>query len=35
VIALESLLEVIPSDNMPVLHGLEMIPPHQGFTSQL
>jgi hypothetical protein len=33
--ALESLLEFIPSDSMHLLHGLEIIPPHQGFTSQL
>jgi hypothetical protein len=36
VVALESLLEFIPSDSMlGLLHGLEMFPPHQGFTSHL
>jgi hypothetical protein len=34
--ALESLLEFIPRDSMPgLLHGLEMFPSHQGFTSKL
>jgi hypothetical protein len=28
VVALEGLIELIPSDHMPLLHGLEMIPPH-------
>jgi hypothetical protein len=28
VVALEGLLELIPSDRRPLLHGLEMIPPH-------
>jgi hypothetical protein len=32
VVAFEGLLEFIPSGSMPgLLHGLEMIPPHQGF----
>jgi hypothetical protein len=26
--ALESLLEIIPSDSTPLLHRLEVIPPH-------
>jgi hypothetical protein len=33
--ALKSLLEIIPSDSTPLLHSLEVIPPHQGFSSQL
>jgi hypothetical protein len=33
VVALEGLLEFIPSNSMSsLLHGLEMFPPHQGFT---
>jgi hypothetical protein len=28
VVALEGLLELIPSDRMPLLHGLEMTSPH-------
>jgi hypothetical protein len=33
--ALESLLEIIPSDSTALLHSLEIIPPHQGLSSQL
>jgi hypothetical protein len=29
--ALQGLLEIIPSDSTPLLHRLEVIPPHQGF----
>jgi hypothetical protein len=33
--ALEGLLEPIPSYSMPSLHRLEMVPPHQSFSQQL
>jgi hypothetical protein len=35
VVALESLLELIPSHSVASLHGLEVVPPHQSFPSQL